>query len=507
MALATRGGATVYGAGSVARRDARWGLSDVDLVVVGHEPGLRRARRRWRRIRTWLPPLGGLVSDLWTYEQSELDRCAGRTYRDVGLASDGIDDAAAYFGPDPLQDRMGILERPGLDGSAGWRRLAGVERRPSPPAAEPLLAGWLELQYWWRRALEVAVGPRHHASARLSVRVTLEPARVYLRLVHGLETSDGRAVWVVRDRLPEDALDAVERALWLDRSLREMTWTPLSERCCEVPYPCSSDRRAALDTQVFESGATDVALLHATEHESASVALADWRALVVPSVDWSEPMLPRVVVERIAEVGGDPAHPRLLVTLARASHPRRRVALRSGGLLIVPVTDPWSAGRFRILKTASFLIRLASRCWMVAGARRFPPCARSTWRALARRAVAEHRGWLACEHGGEGIGPEWLGARPGPGALNAAAISLLMSAARAALLAESLDRGEPELPVSDAATANAIANREPRARAALDEALACCEGGFRPDPATVNALRDAVARMPGLAAAQVGRAP
>jgi hypothetical protein len=83
----------------------------------------------------------------------------------------------------------------------------------------------------------------------------------------------------------------------------------------------------------------------------------------------------------------------------------------------------------------------------LAGARsqaRFPRLAGWSARDWARRAVAEHRVWLSAPDARLN-GHTWIAPPPPPGGSGHATRNRLLSAARAGLFLESVERGEPEL--------------------------------------------------------------
>jgi hypothetical protein len=156
-------------------------------------------------------------------------------------------------------------------------------------------------------------------------------------------------------------------------------------------------------------------------------------------------------------------------------------ALRSGSILVL-ASVRWPRTQLRAVATpltdpASFAL-LDGRD--VAG---YPDVAGWSAQHTARRAVAEHAAWLES-----------------PGELRDAGTSLamLMSAARAALFLETVAEGDPELPLTVAATLGRLRDRS--GRAAIDDAQEAFHRlrlEDRPPPAaTVAALRELVVRLP-----------
>jgi hypothetical protein len=114
----------------------------------------------------------------------------------------------------------------------------------------------------------------------------------------------------------------------------------------------------------------------------------------------------------------------------------------------------------------------------------------------ARRAVAEHRAWLAGEP------PSWVteGAAAGGGH----ELGMLLTGARAALFLESLREGEPRLALTVGEAARQLGERSTGARAVAEEALARYREFARdrtpPPVATVSAMRQLVRSLPAFAA-------
>ena len=160
-------------------------------------------------------------------------------------------------------------------------------------------------------------------------------------------------------------------------------------------------------------------------------------------------------------------------------------ALRAGSLLVLPAARRWRS-RMRAVKCpATDPVSFA----LVDGgpAASFPDV--SGWSAgdTARRAVAERRASLR-EKSSRGRG-EQLGD--------------LLACARASLFLESVEAGDPELPLTAAATTSALAARSSAARSVAEEALgafrAFAGDGSGPSEATVAALRRVVMELPGYA--------
>jgi hypothetical protein len=95
----------------------------------------------------------------------------------------------------------------------------------------------------------------------------------------------------------------------------------------------------------------------------------------------------------------------------------------------------------------------------------------------ASRAVAEHRAWLAHT----------------TGELPLRRLAMLLGAARAAAFFESLQRGDPELPLTAGAAGRKLGG-------AAEDAWASCRAcrleGARPDPSALAALEKLVRSLP-----------
>jgi hypothetical protein len=113
--------ASLYMMGGFARSgDPIYGISDIDLVVVVGGDASRQARARidsrWERLGR-IPVLSDLF-DLFVYEEHELERALSAPYPVYGLGAAQNDLAAnaVFWGRAPLQDGMGLQDRPGLYG-------------------------------------------------------------------------------------------------------------------------------------------------------------------------------------------------------------------------------------------------------------------------------------------------------------------------------------------------------------------------------------------------------
>lgn len=468
-----------YASGSVAARDAIFGLSDFDVAIV--VPGAeeeREVKRRCARVAA-LPALAQGV-DAAVFRRSDLWRMPAATIFTFGLGEDRA--PPAYGEAAGLSPAVSLLERPRLYAPLGaWRHLSGPDHRPPTtpwPRAEARLVGWLALQRWWGLAFEACLHPERPETALLCVKLVAEPARVWLWLARGERTA-GR-------------VDALERAL---RALPEEE-APLRdalELFDALPHgpepPLASALRglAGLSGRVAEhiageteaAGTTTVRLVGAADEvgtlpEAAEPAPGARR---LPLADWRARALSLNGDEALDLLPGDPTQPAAVVAGAQTERIGLVPALLAGGLLVEPSTRS-EVGRTRLRAVqcaasdpVSFAL-LADR-----DAAEFPNL--PGWSALdcARRAVAETRGWLAAEEGRN--------------------FPRLLGGLRAALFERSIRDGEPTLAVTAAATAR-LADDE-RAERLLEWRAARGRGEPDPPDDEIDALVQWVLGLPAYA--------
>jgi hypothetical protein len=110
----------------------------------------------------------------------------------------------------------------------------------------------------------------------------------------------------------------------------------------------------------------------------------------------------------------------------------------------------------------------------------------------ARRAVAEHRARLEVEPRSRA-----------PGKRDGEVLGVLITAARAAFLWETIDQGAPQLPVTVTETVRQLADRSMTTRTVAEDALehyrAFLVERRAPPPATVSELRRVVRDLPAFA--------
>ena len=487
-------GAGVYARSGTAGPDVVPGLSDIDLAVVlpvTSTPATNRERvhRRFAALGR-VPVIGRLVEIPCVYEESELRDLADASYATFGLA-DATRTRAAY-GPDTgLLDRRRLLERPGLyDGIRDWTLLAGPDRRPRvPERRDPrLVAAWLELAFWWRSAFAACLDPSQPHTAFLCAKLVAEPARIWLWLEHGERCTSRRDVLErARERLPEET-EAIELALRLNGELHRMPEPPLSAVLPALARFSSRiarlvDEGASVDgaDAVELLGSSDADLLmarslgdgeaHSRAHPPGAMPLCDWRALAVPTH----------ADESFTPVAGKMSDPRDVARAARETGNGTYRVLACPSALVFPIPALERPLPRNIACAASDPVSFALLSGQTAA--RFPRLPGWSIEDVASRALAEQR-----------AGFDRSARRPA----SLATLCILLCAARAALLHDSLcDRAR--LPLTLTATAAALADRQPAARAVAEEVVGALRDGAPPARATVQALRDLVSRLPGYA--------
>jgi hypothetical protein len=417
-----------------------------------------------------LPPLAWLVNDVPVYAQPELPQLASTCFR-YGLNGPGP--GALDFSPSyPASRTTRLATLPGLWPMHDWRLVSGPDVRPEIDGADPdqrRLFVFLELQFWWGVAFRAAAEPEARWAAYHCAKLIAEPARILLWLELGEQHL--HRVSVLRRALatfPEESV-AIEQALDLAQNLDHVRVAPLAE---VLPSFVRLTTRIVdkLTAEIEPLGVTAVRL-EGTQG-NGRLPLCDWRALVRP---------PGAEERFVVEPGRADDVPRLAHAIAD-SRDGRYVTLLHDGLIVRPVveqrplrsigfgaTDPVSAALTESRATALY-----------------PDVPGWSARDTASRAVAEHGAWLRTRPPfGERAAHTEIRQRLGG----------TFAAARAALFLNSLDSGEPSLPVTFAATAAALAEREPGSRGAIEAAYESYTG-----PASVaahEALVGVVGGLPG----------
>jgi hypothetical protein len=419
------------------------------------------------------------------YERHDLAQAVSAPALTYGLEPYG-QDRAMYLGRRPLRT-PGLNEGPGVYGpTAGWRRVAGPDRLPSVPpydAQQRRIAAWLGLQSWWRFAFGACMNPAGPRTPGLCVKFVVEPVRTWLWLAHGERHYVRRsALERALDLMPEEEA-ALRAALRLESTLSEGGRAPL-EQFLPLFARLSSRIAARLEDEVAEDGETEVMLRWEGSEElvledgssppsdSKLLPLADWRALVFSGLP-EETLSPRAA---------DPGDPESLASAARAGRTGPYPALRHQRIVVLP-TSGLSRGRGRLRGVQCALTDPVS--WALLEGRsvaRFPNVAGWSASDSARRAVAERRAWLEDS--------SWR-AEP--------LLGQLLMAARGAAFLESLEEGEPELPLTLAELSRQLDERSGASSA--QDALAAyrrmrAEPGWRPSPRLSEELQEAVRALP-----------
>ncbi len=461
-------GAGVYVKGSFGRGEPVVGLSDVGLVAIVPEAD-RRLERRWNAAARVLPPLRWVIKGIPVYSETELPELATTCFA-YGL---GDRQPRSLFFPPGRAIRVATL--PGLWATQDWRLVSGPDLRPRIDAADPdhrRLAVWLELQSWWRLAFRAATKPDAHWSPYLCLKLVAEPARILLWL-------DGeqhlRREAVLRRSLevyPEERA-TIEYALTLGRQLDRVRVAPL-----DAVMPCfvRLSRRIAerLAAELEPHGTVDVRLQGANApFPSAALPLCDWRAIVRPAG----------VEECFVIQSGRVDDPAALARAGRDSHDGTYITLVHDGLMFRPSGE--SSSGFRALACeATDPVSAALAAGREAAS--FPNVRGWSATDTATRAVAEHAAWLRSRSPLPGDAEDGVVRRRLAGAL---------SAARAALFHETLVAGDPMLPVTLAAVAQALSEHTSLSRGLPHDANDWYDGARSTRAARVNDLVAKVDRM------------
>lgn len=488
------------------------GLSDMDLVVVLKGGGRYTGETAAHRVQRRATQLHGkrllrefpILESPRIYTEVELRDLAGSCALTYGLdGGDRADSpAAAYVGHSLNPDPVSLLTRPGLYGTFGsWQRLAGPKRLPPEPARDAQqrrLAAWLELSFWWAmlaRAGIESVAPR---PADVCVKSIAEAVRIWAWLAIG-ERIDGRARALRRglELLPEEE-DGLRLIIEMRRSLPR--W-PDSPRVLDDTLPLFvrlSSRIAALIDEAAQAAAFTEVKLTGDDPIDLVLAGGAWKpnaALagggspeILPLADWRGIACPWAADDAFAPLTADVAKPSVFLAAADING-GPSPTLRADRLLLRPgygfirtelraiasrTTDPVSFALLDRRHMASFP---NLRGWSIAD--------------IAQRAVAEHRTWLAPVRRD--------GGRDAPGR----ELGMLLSGVRAAVLLDSVARGEPEVPLTVAAGVRSLAASNPPAAGTVEEALgryrAFADKRITPPPETLTAMHELVGKLPAYA--------
>ncbi len=496
--------ATVYTAGSGESGELVAGLSDVDLVlVIGGAPGeVERARAltaaRWRLLRHRFPRLSHGLS-LAIYGERDLDDEDGGTCLTYGLGEDGLVPAeVGYLRQGRPADELYRRIHPGIYGPGRtWRRLHGTVRTRAEPVqslAYRRIAGWLELQWWWRFAFEMCTSTRPDFAAYLAFKLVAEPARIWLWLAQGERVTGRREALERMLRLLPEEEDVLRQALSLYDELpragppRAETLDWLLRAGDRIAALLEAELRGHSATDVMLETESELLLPRAMSDPVRELASLLGSSRLLPLVDWRARAMPPMADESLALIVGDAADPDIVAAAARASVPGLQTAVRVGRLLVLP-NDALSDRV--LLRSVQCALTDPVSFALVEGrsSATFPDV--PGWSALdsARRAVAEHGAWLA----------GWTPDGPAPDR----ALDLLLTAARAALFLDSICAGHPMLPLTAAATVAHLADAQPAVRSVSESALDVFREaratGLPAESKTVGAFREVVEQLPGFA--------
>lgn len=446
------------------------GVSDIDLVLVceGDDgaPGAaaKRIHSRYRRAVAAVRPLGLLLDHPQALERAELADLLTENTLTIGARAGGA--RAIYVDAPERVDRIRVAERPGLfDSYNDWRHVRGrrltLDRTARTPA-EVRLAAWLELAYWWRTAFFACAGAFGPRGGYLAAKLIAEPARILLLLEHG-ETHHDRVATLSRaqELYPEESA-SLGYALELLQSAHRLPALRLNE--VMPPLVRLSERIAtAFDEATSTEGVTEVAVIGNGPADGSS-PICDWRSLVFSHVGDERLTLSGAALTDPEAVGHAAVEEELAIT-----------AFRSCPLLAFPGAT-WERSRMRsvhVAATAPVTFALIEGRATAA----FPLHPGLSLDDVSRRALAERRALLHAS-------PE-------------STVAVALHAARASLIRESVVEGEPRIPVSLAATAKLLAERDPSQRALVDETLASLDrtGG---DEIAPTPLSELIRGLPGL---------
>ena len=414
-------GSTLYAQGSFGEGAPVPGLSDLDLFVVAPDddgaPGAahRALRTRWKRIAGRLPWLARHV-DVRFAEGSEL---AAAVASAPSIAPPADPPPVPLVAPAAL-DEVWLRTRPGpFEPVSGWRLMAGPERRPPRTGRAPRHAiAWLELNSIWRHAFRLVDDPSGSYAPFLAVKVVADAARAWLWLAH-----DERAA--ARPAALRRALElAPAEERWLLAALHADA--RLGHR--DAPDLASALGGLAgfselIATHLFSAaeGAGSVTVTLVGEAITESQPLADWKGIALPGC----------LGDRFVAAPGDPRDPSAVKAALGGHGQGPRPVLRNGSLAVLPAVErallPVPFARFpTVMRSFKCAVTDPVPFALLAGRAEavFPDLDGFSASSTARRAVAEHRSWRA--HGENGVAG-------------------LLSAARAAMFADSLDAGRPEL--------------------------------------------------------------
>jgi hypothetical protein len=351
------------------------------------------------------------------------------------------------------------------------------------------IAAWLELQFWWRQAMWYALVPTDQHSPYMCFKLVVHSARTWLAIEHGMGPPSAQAVIEQALVLLPEEEQGLRHALDLRASLgcrRESMW----DEALPVFVRLSGRVAKRLGAAADEAGRVEVRLSGAPT-EGPLLPLLDWRGLVLPVAPEDYFVL----------TSGDPANRSTLASCVRASEDGRYRVLRTSDMLVLAAGDPWTRSFLRAAACGatdpvSFALSDGSSI------ARFPRLAGWSVEDVVRRAVDEHRAWLEqTPADGTLAEREWIDGRLAGVAAPLRVAAKLFTAARAAMLHESLSEGSPELAISVESLSTLLAVRYPDARGLVEDVAGAYVGDQIPDQAALRGLRAVLRLLPAFARA------
>lgn len=455
-------GCAVYLRGGLAQRELVAGLSDIDLVaVVPSDPGRpgaarERIRTRMARAARRFPVLGEVLLDWPTvHEDVDLRLATGVSTLTYGLGHHQSAGRTVYLGAGVDSDVQRWLERPEMYGrDTAWRLIAGPERRPPDPhlsGEERCLVAWLELQYWWRWAFRLCADPGKPSSPYLAVKLLAEAVRIWVWLTRGEPIATrAQALTLGPLEFPEEA-EGFDRARRLYARLHRLPEPPVGLLPSFVRLSARIAR--AVEGHAAEAGFEEVELTawnsdelllpHGGREPESWEGVLDDVPRLLPLLDWRALVSPIEPDETFALVGGELSDPAVIGAVATTFDIGQPYPTLTGDGLMIKPSRLWNRSRLRSVQCR---VTDPVSCALVEGlpAARFPRIPGWSIRDVVGRAVAEHGTWLrqwGSTHGEES---------------SATVLGRLLTAARVALVWESVRGGSPRVPLTTEAILTAL---------------------------------------------------
>jgi hypothetical protein len=315
------------------------------------------------------------------------------------------------------------------------------------------------------------------------VKLISEPVRILSWLRDGRLLGSREALERALVEMPEEE-EAVRRAIALRRALVDVADAPLAET---LPAFLRLSTRIArqLAEDMEGDGATAVRLVWDGEDglvlgpraRDPMRVLLGGEPTLLPLVDRRALTGLSLPDETFSVTDADPADPAALATAAVAGRAGPYPALPALELMLLPTNVLIHRGLLRAVHCrASDPVTFALADGSPTAA--FPDTPQWSARDAATRGVAEHRARLAANHDRVPGGPAPLG--------------MLFGAARAALFLESIEEGDPELPLTAAAVCARLGDVGAEALSSYRDSRG---DGREPPASTVSAFRATVAAL------------